>query len=159
MKAALALVLGATALASGLAGCGGSSGPLSKSDYEAQMGALVRDASTPQILGAETVDFTSVPGYFRKLSNSLADVATRAKAIEPPRGVADVHSRIVAGFEQEAAITKRFADELDGASVARVKVLLRQFDSSGFHAAYQELAAAGKALAARGYRISSSGGK
>ena len=47
----------------------------------------------------------------------------------------------------------------DGTSVARVKVLLRQFDSSGYRAAYQELAAAGRELAARGYRISSSGGK
>ncbi len=159
MRAALALVAAVGALVLGLAACGEESGPLTKSEYEAQMGALANDASTVQTLGGKTVDFTSVPGYFRKLSKSLDDVATRAKAIEPPRDVADVHARIVAGFEQEAAITKRFADELDGASVARVKVLLRQFDSSGFHAAYQELDAAGKALAARGYRISSSGGK
>jgi hypothetical protein len=159
LRAALALLVAAGVLVLGVAACGDSGGPLSKSEYESRMGALVHDASTSQILGGKSVDFTSVPGYFRKLSKDLADIAAKAKAIQPPRDVADVHARIVAGFEQEAAITNRFADGLDGANVARVKVLLRQFDSSGFRAAYQELDAAGKALAARGYRISSSGGK
>jgi hypothetical protein len=140
------------------AGCGGSSGPLSKRQYEAQMGALGRDFSS-DVLNFKATDFKSVAEYFQSLSRHLAGVADRAKAIRPPRDVAGIHARIVDAFEKEAAITGRFAAELHGASVARVKVLLRRFDSSGFRAALAGLDAAGQALAARGYRINSSGGR
>jgi hypothetical protein len=146
----------AAVLAVSLAACGGG-GRLSKSEYETKMSALGRDAAS-QLRSIRTEDFEKVPAYFRELSARLRGVAKEAKAIEPPRDVADVHARIVDAFEKEAAITTGFAGRLRGADVARVKVLLRQFDSAGLRAALQELDAAGRTLVARGYRISSSAG-
>ena len=158
MRAALALLAVSNALATGLAACGDGGGPISKSEYEAKMGALVREASMSQVLRYESDDFASLPAFFRRLSTSLGDMASRTKAIEPPREVAADHAQIVDGFMKEAAIAGRFADELRGASVARMKVLLRRFDSSGFRAAYQEIDAASRAIEARGYRIRPNGG-
>jgi hypothetical protein len=152
VKPSLALAAVLLALA---AGCGGGGdGRLSKSEYEARMSALGN--SVRLVVGAS--DFKDVPAEFHTLARQLGEVAARLKAIRPPKDVADVHARIVDGFAKEAAMVKQFAARLHGASPAQVKTLLRQFDSAALAADRQEIADAGKALAARGYKISSSGG-
>jgi hypothetical protein len=158
VKRAVALLL-AAALAVGSAGCGGAgSGRLSKSQYEARMGALGHTFSS-EVLNFKTTDFKGVPAYFQMLARQLDAVAAQARAIKPPRDVEDLHARIVDGFEKEAAIMKSSAARLRGASAAQVKRLLRQFDSAAFRAALQEIDDAGSALADRGYKINSSAGK
>lgn len=151
------VALAVATLALGVAGCGGGDGRLSKTQYEAKMSAIGRSVSA-DTLDFSTTDFKNVPTEFRALARQLGRVAAQVKAIEPPRDVEDVHARIVDGFAKEAAALSSFAGRLQGASAPEVKRLLRQFDSTAFAAARQEIAAAGRALAARGYTISSSAG-
>lgn len=106
----------------------------------------------------KNTDFKDVPAYFRALARRFGTAAAEARAIKPPREVEDLHARIVDGMARAAQIVGKLADRLNGASVPQVKQLLRTFSSSSLLAALREVADAGRALAGRGYKISSSAG-
>ncbi len=156
MIRAISLLL-AGALAIGAAACGAGGRP-TKSDYEAKMGRLGRDFSA-QLLDFKPTNFKAAQAYFQAMASRLKTVAGEAETIDPPRGVRDIHARIVDGLRKEAAAVQAFADRLRGASVRQVELILRRYDWSDFRAALQQLNDAGAELAARGYRISSSAGK
>ncbi|HST25443.1 MAG TPA: hypothetical protein VLJ76_05600 [Gaiellaceae bacterium] len=140
------------------AGCGGGSsggGELSRSQYEAKMAALNREYKVPKSAVPSATDFARIPAYFRRVSTAGTKYLAGLRSLKPPHDVAKYHVQLIDGYTKEEVIFKKLADELQGAGVARIQLVLRRFDSSQLQSAAKEIQSAGSALAAKGYAFSS----
>ena len=102
---ALLALAGAVALVAGGCGGGGSS-PLSKADYQQQMGAIGTDLSTAlnSLQSVTTAD--SAATALKGLQTELVDAADKMDAITPPEKVKTEHQQLAEGVRQ-------FGDQLD----------------------------------------------
>jgi hypothetical protein len=141
------------ALALLAAGCGGSGdGRLSKSQYEAKLqSALGSGATRPHVvLDAPVESLTSVASTFGGIASQLSKVRA-------PADVQLLNDRLVAGAAKAAATLNVLVRRIQGLSPAKLNQVLAEFDASHIPG-LAEFNSAARALAAKGYRFSSSGG-
>ncbi len=157
MRGTVSLLL-VTALSLALAACGGGgAGRLSKAEYERTMQAI-RPVLDTGLRDFQPTDFEHVAAYFGRLGEEVEAVAKRLESIRPPLDVAALHARLVGGETRAAKAFRKLAAELDARSVGAVEEVLRRFDSAPLRDALAEVQQAREAIAAKGYRISSTAG-
>ena len=156
----VALAVAAAGLLAGAAACGGGSGPLSKSEYEAKLASLAQGVSS-DVSGFATfdpVELGSAPEFLNRVAGTLERFATRLGTVRPPPDVAALHRRLIAGARSAATEIRTLATRVDRAPRAEARRLLAQFTPDRLDG-FRRLERAADALAAKGYRISSTAGR
>jgi hypothetical protein len=107
MRRLIAWLAVAGAVAVTAAGCGGGgSEPLSKADYQQQMGAIGKELTTAlNSLGTATTASTAATSL-KKLQSDLTDAADKMDAITPPPKVEAQHQNLADGVRE-------FGEQLD----------------------------------------------
>ena len=105
----LAVLLGLVLLVAPSCGGGGNK-PLSKADYEAKMGEILRplNPTLTNIARIDPSDREQAVAQMKKLETSLRDAASELSKLKPPEDAAAPTSQLADGI-------KRFADRLGAA--------------------------------------------
>jgi hypothetical protein len=106
----LLLVSALTLVAIGATGCGGGGGdkPLSKSDYEAQIGAIFRQLqgkTLPAVLAVSPADPEQAVQRLKSAEKTLHESATKLGEMKPPGDATGPTSELASAF-------KRIADQV-----------------------------------------------
>jgi hypothetical protein len=147
------LPLAATIVA--LTGCGGSDEPLSKADYEQEMGEIASEVGEQTDVEAPPDDASPAEQaeFIEQLQERLREGADRFDEVSPPAEVEEAHADYVTGI-------RGIADDLEpmaeAARDADEEALLRYQEESPYPSpeTRQRLAAARGAFQRAGYRIS-----
>ncbi len=157
VKRTAALLL-AAALAVGSAGCGGGgSGRLSKSQYERKLQTVGSELqpTLSALLSFDPTNLKRAPLFMTTLADALDRIAHDLGGVEPPQDVAALNRQIAGGAASAAKQLRTLAATLRAAPPERVSILLARFDPRRL-TGLRTLAQAADALAAKGYRFSSS---
>ena len=127
------LLLAATLALAGLvaSSCGGGGGekPLSKSDYEAQIGATLRPLQERTLRGVLTASPASPDEAVRRLKTAettLHDDAEKLAEMKPPADAAGPTAQIADGIEQVADQVTAARKEAEHGNFARLEQLKAQ---------------------------------
>jgi hypothetical protein len=157
VKCAAALLI-AAALALGSAGCGGGgNGRLSRSEYQATMGSIVRqlDSALSHLGSFSPTDLEAVDTYFKRLGGTFDRLQGELEQIKPPKDVQALHGRLTDAAGKAAGVLQALARRLKRASPADRQRILTSHDASTERllSALNGVERAANALAAKGYRF------
>jgi hypothetical protein len=161
VKRAAALFI-ATALAVGTAGCGGGGGSgLSKSRYEAKMRSIVQplDSTLSKLRSFAPTNIGAADDYFQGLAGTFYSLSRQLGQIKPPKDVQALHTRLTDAAGKAADVFQALAQRLRQASPAeRQRILADTATTERLLSALNGVERTANALAAKGYRFSSSAG-
>jgi hypothetical protein len=146
-----AYLLAATLLASG---CGGGSGRLSKSAYQAKLrtafsAAAGRMKTDPGVAGSPALVASIAAGY--------GGIASSLRGVHPPGNVQSLNDELVAGASEQAAALNTLVARIRGKPKTVREQILARFDPSSV-AGQKEFDRAITALEANGYRFRTNAG-
>jgi hypothetical protein len=142
----LGLLAGIVAVA--VAGCGGSSGPLTKSEYVKKMNTISADLSRSMNRLGSVADPKSAADELQSLQAELGKTAKQLDSIRPPTDIERANTQLSGAASQ-------FAAEL-GPIITRLKAgdMTALGDVTSL-TAFKKLQAANEQLRKKGYRITS----
>lgn len=109
---------GLVALALAAGGCGGDDGAQADAYVDAVNAAQQAFATRIERIEATTDDEAALAAYVRASEQAAADL----RAIDPPEDVADLHGRLVGGFDAFAQETAAAEDAITSGELERVLV-------------------------------------
>jgi ABC-type glycerol-3-phosphate transport system substrate-binding protein len=148
MKRVIALLALAGAVVLVAAGCGGGgSEPLSKADYEKQMGAIGQSLTNSlNSLGTAT-SASNAASALKELQTALDEAATQMEAITPPEDVKTEHEQLASGVREFGEQLDPIIEKVDGGDMTAVAGVTSL-------TALADIQTASNAISDKGYDIS-----